>query len=258
MNSMVLKYAAAIAGALALSGGVSAYGQMFPERRFIRSGVGDYENQLYAESEQRFRKALEKNPASWEAAFDLGDALYRQERFDEAAEVFAALADNPDQSREQLAKTFYNLGNTQFALYDPMNQEEGKKMLQEAEQSYMKSLMENPDDMEAKFNLAYVQKMLEEQQDQSDGNGDGGGGGDGQNKGDGEGQGQNDQEGDNEDRNNDSGEGDQEQQEQPRQSNISREDAEAMLNAIQNQENQTREKVNEQQAKAVKASGRNW
>lgn len=273
INRTLLKYAAVLVGVLSASGSVSLFGQMYPERRYIRAGLKDYEKQQYAESEEHYRKALEKNPASWEAAFNLGDALYKQERLEEAAEVFKSLAENPSLTKEQSAKSYYNLGNTYFDMYDPMDQEAGKKSLKDAEQSYMKSLMANPDDMEAKYNLAYVQKMLEEDENQNDDNQndqdnqdneDNQGGQDNQSD-QNDDQNNGDQDGDNEenDQQQDNGDGDDQQDQQqgednPRESNISREDAEAMLNAIQNQEDQTREKMNEQKGVAVGASGKNW
>lgn len=63
----------------------AAAAQKYPERRAIRSGNRQYEKGAYPEAETAYRRALEKTPDSPEATFNLSDALYKQERYDEAA-----------------------------------------------------------------------------------------------------------------------------------------------------------------------------
>ena len=63
------------------------FAQAHPERRFIRSGNKGYERQDYGAAEERYRTALEREPNSYEAAFNLSDALYRQQKYDEAAQM---------------------------------------------------------------------------------------------------------------------------------------------------------------------------
>jgi hypothetical protein len=242
-----------------------AAGQRYPERRHIRSGNRNYEKLDYVAAEGEYRTAVSENEASFEAAFNLGDAIYKQERFEDAENAFGRILENESLTGQQRAKTLYNLGNARFA---------GQK-LKEAAESYMRSLIINPDDLEAKYNLAYVQKLLEEQQ---------GGGGDGS-----------EQDQDNSDRNSqsggqqesdsdknesenqennpqDSGNGQdgnqddnrqQDQQQKPeageqRAGAMNREDAEKMLEAMQQQEDKTRDKVEEKQTTAAARNGKNW
>ena len=244
---------------VAAAGCCEAYGQLYPERKHIRSGNKDYEKLDYSASEGDYRTAVSKNPASFEASFNLGDALYRQERFEEAENTFNALLENTLMTEKQAAKAFHNLGNTQFA----------QQKLKEAEESYMKSLALNPDDLETKYNLAYVQKLLEDQQGgggdgQDDQNQDGNDGQDQQNNPDGQ-SGENDpQEGDrDQDTDGQQDQQNQDQQEKPearqqREGAISKEDAAKMLESMQQQEDKTRDKVNEKQATATTKSGKNW
>ena len=112
-----------------------------------------------------FREALAKEPSSFAAAFNLADALYKQGDYAGAAEVLGALAERSDLTPGQRAKVFHNLGNDMFA----------QQKLKEAADFYKQSLRENPADLETKYNLAYVQKLLEEQQQE-------GGGGDDRNQ----------------------------------------------------------------------------
>ena len=278
-----------------------AFAQDYRERSSIRSGNRAYEEQDYKGSEEKYRAALEKQPASYEAAFNLGDALYKQGRYEESSQVFDSLSRSPLLSAEQMSRVYHNMGNALFA----------QQKLQEAAESYKQSLRARPDDLETKYNLAYVQKLLEDQQqnqqnnqnqqqDNQNGQGNNGqnqqnqdqqnqqNGDDGQDNND---EGQNDRnnddrnrQGDNDsnngqnDRNDQNGDGDRRQDNdrpdngsgdnpdrrdgdghrQPREGQISREDAENILDALQQQEDRTREKVNAQRAVGVAASGKNW
>ena len=76
---------------LLLAAGMAA-GQKYPERRDIRSGNKFYGKAEYSEAEISYRKALEKQPDSYEANFNLADALYKQKRYDEAAGLNEQLA----------------------------------------------------------------------------------------------------------------------------------------------------------------------
>ena len=257
--------------------GQTLFGQMFPERRDVRKGNKEYEQENYVEAEAAYMGALSKNPASYEGNFNLGNAYYRQGRFEESAQRFQQLGQIPHLP-DVMAKTWYNQGN---ALVQQYKQGWDRKKLEEALEVYKQSLRLNPNDQEAKFNLAYVQKLLEQ-----DNNGGGGGGnGDNQNDennqnpdqnqqgGDGQGDGQNndqdpDQNGDQNPDQNDPGEGNPDQQNndqnqngqnpQGQQPRMSKEEAEQMLNAMQNGEEGAKEKMEGQPAGVVGRSGKNW
>ncbi len=125
-------------------------------RSLINDGVEKYEKKQYAESEVDFRKAVENDDKSFEGYFNLGDALYKQKRYEEAAKVF--------QQSEKLAKdqltqanVYYNLGNSLLKA----------KKYQESISAYKNALQLNPKDMDAKYNLSYALKMLKQQQNQN-------------------------------------------------------------------------------------------
>ena len=247
-----------------------AYAQMYPERKHIRKGNKDYEALDYGASEGDYRTAAMKNPGSFEAMYNLGDALYKQERFEEAENTFKGIIDNSQQyllDEARAAKVFHNLGNAQF----------GQRKLKEAAESYASSLIYNPSDMETKYNLAYVQKLLENEQQGGGGNDDQNNdqnqdqnqGGDGNND---QNQDKNDQQGDQkedqgDDQKDKGGEDKNDQQNQPdkpsvnppkREGAMSVADAEKMLESMQQEEDKTRDKVNEKQAVTTTKSGKNW
>ena len=115
----------------ALITGTEAFAQQHPERRNIRAGNKSYEAADYAASETKYREAMEKTPESYEAAFNLADALYKQERYDEAAQIWTQLSESSTLTPQQRAKVLHNLGNTMFS----------QQKLQEALEYYKLSLI---------------------------------------------------------------------------------------------------------------------
>lgn len=263
----------------------SASGQKYPERRDIRSGNKLYEKGDYTEAEVAYRRALEKNAESYEANFNLADALYKQKRYDEAAQMNAQLAAD-SAYMENAAAAYFNQGNALFQ----------QRKLEEALEAYKNCMRLDPNDQQAKFNYAYTKKLLEKdnqnqqqnnqnnqqnnQESQQDQNKD-------QNKDQNDNQqnqnknqqdqnkdknqdqkdqnnNQNDQNDQNQQNDDKSGgqnpdqQQDQNQQPQPQNGGMSREEAERMLDAVQGSEDNTKKKVDAQKVRAVGASGKNW
>lgn len=249
----------------ALLAAVSALGQQMPERREVRKGNRLYNKGEYQQSIERYGRALMLDPASFEATYNLGNALSKAEMYDKAEQMQNRAAADTLRSDTERAEAYYNLGNTQFR----------QKKYQEALESYKRSLLLNPDDREAKYNYAYTKHLLDDEQKNG-----GGGGGDqnqqnkdqqnqqGQNNQNQQGQDQNkDQNKDQQDQNQDQqgqGQGqpdgkDGEQGEgQPRPEGISPQEQEQMLDAIQAQEDRTQEKLKEKRRAMVVRSGKNW
>lgn len=265
VSTYIFRFAVA-AAAIVWCGEATA--QRHPERRHIREGNRLYEARDYTAAEEKLLEALERNPASFEASFNLADALYKQERYEESVKLLEELVQNPTLTPQQRAEIYHNLGNSMFSM----------QKLQQAAEFYKQSLRENPADLETKYNLAYVQKLLEEQnnddnndQDQNGRNQDNSqnqndpNSGDDQNKDNPQEGEQNQQQSDPDQQNETDENGEGQQEEQPPQpdfrnegNGIKREDAESILDAMQQQEDKTREKINEQRAVTVGRSGKNW
>ncbi len=125
-------------------------------RSLINDGVEKYEKKQYAEAEVDFRKAVENDDKSFEGYFNLGDALYKQKRYEKAAKVFKKSNEFVKDQKTQ-ADVFYNLGNSLLKA----------KKYEESIAAYKNSLQLNPKDMDAKYNLSYALKMLKQQQNQN-------------------------------------------------------------------------------------------
>lgn len=221
------------------------------EKKLIRQGNREYDKGKYSESEILYRKAAEKNDKAPDAVFNIGDALYRQKKYEEAGKQFLE-NHNLDDGKDKRSASLYNLGNSMVMA----------NKLQEGIEAYKGSLKLNPDNMEAKYNLAYAQDLLlkqqqqQQQQQKQDQNKDLDKDKQDQNK-----ENKDNKEDQNKDKQNDQKNQSQQQQQQQQQNQqaLSKEDAERVLNALANDEKNVQEKV--KLAKAMKErvkTTRNW
>ena len=228
-----------------------AQAQKWPERSRVRRGNRAYERLDYDRAEERYREAQQLSDTCFEATFNLGDALYKQQRFDEAEKVFTALAADSTRNDLDRAHSYYNLGNSLFQ----------QKKYQEALAAYKRSLRLNPADLETKYNYAYTKKYIEDNQQ----GGGGGGGNNNQNQNQNDqnqqGGGQNDQQNDqNKDQQQpQNNEGDKKEQEggQRPEGSMTPEQQEALLQAMQAEEDKTQDKLKEKTGVVVRGS-KNW
>ncbi len=125
-------------------------------RSHVAEGNRVYEKGRYTDAEVEYKKALQKNPKSTEAQFDLGNAYYKQQRFDEAAKQYGMTATDMKDAKEKAA-SLYNLGNT---LYRANQYAESAK-------AYKAALRLNPGDDDARYNLLMaLDKLKQQKQDQ--------------------------------------------------------------------------------------------
>ncbi|MGB8490484.1 MAG: tetratricopeptide repeat protein [Bacteroidales bacterium] len=212
------------------------------ENKFIRQGNRDYEKSKYPDSEILYRRALDKNKTYSDAVFNLGDALYKQKKFEDAGKQFSENS-GMYENKAKKSSALYNLGNSYLMA----------NKLKESIEAYENSLILKPGNMEAKYNLAYAQDLLkkqeqqkqQQQQQQQQQKQD-------QNKKDQENKDQDQKE------NQDQKQDNQKQQQQNQQA-ISKADAERLLNAIANDEKDVQKKVElARAAKEKERSLENW
>ena len=218
------------------------------EKRETRNGNTQYEKGAYADAEASYKKALDKKNNMPEATFNLGDAMYAQKRYDEAAKQFLLAAQtNPDKLVK--AKAFHNLGNVFLQ----------QQKWQEAVNAYKDALKNNPADTDTKYNLAYANKKLQEQQQQNQQNKDNKDKKDDKKEDKKDQQQKQDQNKDDQNKQNDKkdqqGQADKDKQQQGKQPQqqpkLSKEEAEKMLQALQGEEQKTNQKMQQKQVKVV-------
>ena len=123
------------------------------ERSLIRDGNGAYKQGKFADAEVNYRKALNKNQEIESGTFNLGDALYKQGRFDEAAEQYRIAATRQHEN-DAKAQALHNLGNSLV---------KGNK-IPDGIAAYKEALKLNPKDADTKYNLEYAKALLQQQQ----------------------------------------------------------------------------------------------
>ena len=206
-----------------------AFAQEKTDRDYLRSGNKLYNDSLFIKAEVDYRKALELNPKSTDAMFNLANALLMQQKAKEAMEQYESVS-KIEKDKEKLAQIYHNMG---VIL-------QSSKQLPQCIEVYKESLRNNPKDDETRYNLALAQKQLKDQQ-QNQQNQD-------------QQQQQQEQKEDKQDQNKDQQEQNQDQQQQPQQqpqqqqnkNEMSKENAQQLLNAVMQDEKNVQDKVKKQ------------
>lgn len=243
----------------AIAIGVNSYAQV--DRQDVRRGNRDFRKGNYKEAEIDYRKALVKDSTSLAANYNLASVLYRNNDFEAASKNMEAIGESAPSSK-YAADYHFNKGDIALAVKD----------YQKAVDAFKQSLLENPGDLDAKENYIYARKMLENQQNQQNQQNQDGENNDNKDNQD------NNQDQDNkdnqdnkqdQDKNNErqdqdkqdgQGQQDKPQQQPQSQPQISPQAAQQMLQAIQDKEKQTQDKVKKEKAAVLKSKQKekNW
>ena len=145
------------------------------EKPYIREGNSEYRDSKFEKAEVQYQKAVNEEPSSYEAAFNLASSYYKQDKLDEAKKTFENLAKSQTQS-DKLAECYYNLGNTQLAMCEGAvaanKLDDAIKGCKEAIEYYKTSLRNNPNDKKCKYNFLYAKTLLDKLQQIKDQNQD--------------------------------------------------------------------------------------
>jgi tetratricopeptide (TPR) repeat protein len=211
-------------------------------RSLMREGNRQYNAEKAEDAERSYRRALDVDEKSNIATFNLGDALYRQKKFEEAGKEFEKAASGTTDKMEK-ARAYHNLGNSYLQQQKP----------KESIEAYKQALRNNPNDADTKYNLSYALNMLKQQeQQQNQDNQDNKDNQDQQNK-DQQNQDQQDQ------KDQEQQQQDQKKEEQQQQQQISREDAQRLLEAIAQEEKELQEKLQKKERAGYRPKiEKNW
>jgi tetratricopeptide (TPR) repeat protein len=169
--------------------------------------------------------------------FNLANALLMQQKAKEAMEQYESVS-KIEKDKEKLAQIYHNMG---VIL-------QSSKQLPQCIEAYKESLRNNPKDDETRYNLALAQKQLKDQQ-QNQQNQD-------------QQQQQQEQKEDKQDQNKDQQEQNQDQQQQPQQqqnkNEMSKENAQQLLNAVMQDEKNVQDKVKKQLQIQGKKLDKDW
>lgn len=206
------------------------------DRQYIREGNKQFRLGQYDKAEVSYRKAVEKNPKNPQAAYNLGNALMAQKKDSAAVQQFeqsTRIETNPMRK----AAAYHNMGVIC----------QTHKMYDEAIEAYKNALRNNPNDDETRYNLVlckHLKKKQDEKQKQNQQNKDD------QNKKD------NQKKNDKKDQKQDKKDDKQQEQQKPQ---MSKDNAEQLLNAAIQNEKMTQDKMKKaQQQPQRRAVQKNW
>ncbi len=125
-------------------------------RSHVNKGVDLYKDGKYVDSEVEFKKGMEKSPNNFQANFNLGDSYYKQGNYQDALKAYQTALSKAT-TGDLKSKVYHNIGNA--LLKD--------QKIKESIGAYTDALKLNPDDESTKYNLSYALDMLKNQNKQN-------------------------------------------------------------------------------------------
>jgi outer membrane protein assembly factor BamD (BamD/ComL family) len=254
---------------LAIKIGFSQNGKI---TNYIYEGNKNTQTEAFIEAEKSYRKALSLSPEKPEALYNLGNAHFLDKQYDEASQRFFQTQKFAT-TKETKHLAFHNMGNVYMQ----------KKEYKKAVEAYKNGLRNNPADEETRYNYALAKKLLENEnppeeqeeenkknqknQKEKDKNQQGdqenkdeqdpekeGDEGDQENKDKGEPKKEGNQRKDKKE--NEKGDQPKQQNQTPKQGQLSPQQVQSLLEAMNNQEKKVQDKVNAKKVKGVPVRGK--
>jgi tetratricopeptide (TPR) repeat protein len=195
-------------------------------RQYIRSGNRAARDSMFVKAETDYRRAIDVNPASAIARYNLGNTLAVQNKAKEAMDEYLTAAQT-EKDKGRLAQIYHNIGG----MYA------NGKDYEKAVAAYKESLRNDPTDDLTRHNLALALWMLKNQQQNED---------------------QNKEQEQQEQQEQQQQEQQQQQQQEQQENQMSKENAEQMLQSVMQDEKQVQEKVKKQQQRQGVKLEKDW
>jgi len=230
----------------------------------------------FTAAEVDYRKAIAKSQENVAAPYNLGNAYYNNETYSEAFARYKEAGAKENVDKKEKHQAFHNMGNVFMKM----------KQYEPAVEAYKEALRNNPKDDETRYNLALAKEMLKkeqeeqkndnkedkenkdqdkkENQDKDKNEGD---------KGDKKEDGEKGDKGDEKKEDKDEGEGNEKEEkkkkpeegdqekkpQQPRPNQLSKQQVQNLLEAMQNEEKKVQQKIDKKKAKGVKVKNqKDW
>lgn len=200
---------------------------------YIQKANKAFGEKKYSEAEKKYRLSENKQLSGAKSAYNLGNAIYKQKYPAESLTNYQKSLAKATTKAERHA-IYHNIGNAMMKL----------KNYQGAVEAYKNALKNNPNDDQTRYNYALAKKLLEQNPPPPDNNKQD------QNQDNNQNQQNQDQNQDNQDKpQNQDNQQDQDQKEGDGKADPNKRNLEALLDAVENQEKKTQQKVNENQIK---------
>jgi tetratricopeptide (TPR) repeat protein len=198
------------------------------ENALIRSGNRLYKQKQVDQSQQQYQKAIEQAPANPTAHYNLGNAQFRKDDFENAVKSYdASIGHAADKDMQE--KGLYNKGVAEIK----------QQKLEESIRSWKDALKIDPADSDARENLQKALLELKSKQPQKQK----------------EDQKQNQQK---QDQQKKEQQNQQQQQPKPQQSRLSKQQVQQLLQALEQKEKDVQDKMNQNKPKAPSQPDKDW
>ena len=209
------------------------------DRDYIRSGNRLYRNKSFDKAEVEYCKAVSANAENPQAVYNLGCSMMMQQKDSVAIQYFER-ASKLETNKLRRAKSNHNIG---VIL-------QNHKMYDKAIEAYKQALRDNPNDDETRYNLALCKKLLKNNPDNNKQN---------KNQDKDKNQDKNKEENKDNDKDKDKNKDKKDQQNPPPQEQMSKDNAEQLLNAAMQNEKQTQQRLQKAMQQPRKTrSQKNW
>ncbi len=112
-----------------------------------------YQQEKYDEALTAYNEALAEDGENPALHYNRGNALYRSEQYPSAVQAYANALDG---EAPVGARARYNMGNSLYRM----------GLLKESIEAYKEGLRVEPDDIDMKYNLEFVMRQLQQQEEQ--------------------------------------------------------------------------------------------
>lgn len=130
-------------------------------------GRQKYEQKQYDQADKTFEQGAKAAPGNPDLLYNQGNSRYRGGKYNDAADAYRKSLDAPQATKDEKSQAWYNLGNSLFRKGQQGDKgEQTQADWQKAVQAYQETLKLNPRDTQAIENLNYVQEQLQQLQQQ--------------------------------------------------------------------------------------------
>ena len=151
------------------------HGQTIESKLKLNEGNQAYKNGDFNKSSSNYEKSLSEDKKNLAAFYNSGNASYMSGDFESARESFNSFISKTNNIDDK-SKAHYNIGNSFLTEYAKEAKEKGQApssdILKNAIKEYQQSLRFNPKDKDARYNLSYAMKLLQDQEKQEQENKD--------------------------------------------------------------------------------------
>ena len=130
-------------------------------RSLPEQAEGAYKQKDYQKALELYQEAQTHNPDSDTLAYNLGNTMYQLGRYQEARKLFNRILENKNPVLS--TNSYYNMGNT---LYRMGRRTDDQQSYSQAVEAFKQAIRIDPGDRDAKYNYELVKRLLREQQQQ--------------------------------------------------------------------------------------------